>query len=357
MSVLGHVTVRETRGIRRFLYPLSARIDLPESCQTDRLGLVTRDGQPIPVQVSQSDGRSRNSARIDFAVSLAPFESLELELLSDQSRAVFEDALNIAVGKTFRSAQRRFAIAFDNKGMVNEVLYDGIPHLADATVVTRNGEQMAIPGDSDFTSGLLAARVCARGRYADTCRAEASLEITACKSWAMMRHVLFEPRPLDEVMFRLQLAVASPVLTCDFGVGGGTYGKLLAGSAGEIVWRSDFSRRPAVGWSISTGGRTDYAGEVEASAEFRAQRWFHLIDKDKSLAVAITDVAKSCREMTVTLRSDGAALVKFRLGEPDSGPAVFGLCYHFLNDIPAIAAATNPQSILLPPIVEVFPRS
>ena len=35
--------------------------------------------------------------------------------------------------------------------------------------------------------------------------------------------------------------------------------------------------------------------------------------------------------------------------------AEFGVCYHFLNDIPAIAAATNPQSILLPPTVEVLP--
>ena len=182
------------------------------------------------------------------------------------------------------------------------------------------------------------------------------MEVTACKSWAVLRHVLLQPRMADEIVFQLQLAVTSHVLTSDFGVGGGTYGKLLAGNSQEISWRSDFSHPPAVGWSISTGGRTDYAGKVETSDEFLAQRWFHLIDRDKSLAVGITEMAKSCRETVVTLRSDGTALVKFRLGEPDSGPAVFGLCYHFLNDIPAIAAATNPQSILFPPKVEVFPR-
>ena len=41
--------------------------------------------------------------------------------------------------------------------------------------------------------------------------------------------------------------------------------------------------------------------------------------------------------------------------EGASPVAEFGVCYHFLNDVPAIAAATNPQSILLPPTVEVLP--
>ena len=39
----------------------------------------------------------------------------------------------------------------------------------------------------------------------------------------------------------------------------------------------------------------------------------------------------------------------------DHPVAEFGVCYHFLNNMPAIAAATNPQSILLPPTVEVLP--
>jgi len=43
--------------------------------------------------------------------------------------------------------------------------------------------------------------------------------------------------------------------------------------------------------------------------------------------------------------------VEFRIGEASIEPAAFGLCCHFLNDIPALAAATSPQSILLPPVV------
>ena len=47
--------------------------------------------------------------------------------------------------------------------------------------------------------------------------------------------------------------------------------------------------------------------------------------------------------------------IAFTLGDSGDEHAEFGVCYHFLNDAPAIAAATNPQSILLPPTVGVLP--
>ena len=95
-------------------------------------------------------------------------------------------------------------------------------------------------------------------------------------------------------------------------------------------------------------------GEVATAEEFRSQRWFHLIDSDKALAVAIAYVPKECQVMTVRLTHAGNISVAFKLDET-SPAAAFSVCYHFLNDVPAIAAATNPQSILLPPAVEVLP--
>ena len=89
--------------------------------------------------------------------------------------------------------------------------------------------------------------------------------------------------------------------------------------------------------------------------EFPSQRWFHLIDGDKALAVAITQVPASCKHLAVRLTADGLVRVSYELEENQSPAAEFGVCYHFLNGIPAIAAATNPQSILLPPAVVAGP--
>ncbi len=177
-------------------------------------------------------------------------------------------------------------------------------------------------------------------------------QITACKSWATVSHRFNKSKTGDQFAFSLPVATSANVLTCDFGVGGGTFGKLEHGKAEEIVWQTEFEKDTAR-WSLTTAGRTDYVGQVSL-ADFHAQRWFHLIDSDKALAVAITEVPTSCQKMVVSLNTTGDVVITFRLGQPTDA-VEFGVCYHFLNDIPAIAAATNPQSILLPPSVEVLP--
>jgi hypothetical protein len=194
----------------------------------------------------------------------------------------------------------------------------------------------------------------ASGIYdSDMCDYETTSEITACKSWVTVTHKIEQPKPNDEIVFTLPLAITSPTLTCDFGVGGYVFGKLDS-QATEIVWRTEFGDAPYAKWTVATAGRVDYIGESDSAEAFLPQRWFHLIDSDKALAVAITKLPDGCQSMTVRLTIEGDVSITFKLGKTMSGPAEFGVCYHFLNDVPAIAAATNPQSILLPPMVEVL---
>ena len=118
-----------------------------------------------------------------------------------------------------------------------------------------------------------------------------------------------------------------------------------------MVWHTEFLRSGGVRWSIASGGRTDYVGEVQTAEEYMRQRWFHVVDGRKALAVAVTQIPGCCPEMNVTLSATGHVAVAFRIGEAADDSSAFGLCCHFLNEVPAIAAATNPQSILLPPVV------
>ena len=252
----------------------------------------------------------------------------------------------------FKSSQRRFSMEFDTLGKIHEVVYDSEAHLRAPTSFIRNGLPPVLTGTSAFAAGFpLSARVTASGKYPDGCGAKTRLETTACKSWAILTHSLLRPLPGDELVFHLPLTVSSSVVTCDFGAGGGIYGALQATTCPEIVWQSDFLPSGAVYWSIRQGERIDYAGEVKTGDEYLRQRWFHWIDGRKAIAVAITQIPVCCVQMKVTLGANGDLFVAFRIGRPAQAPAAFGLCCHFLNDIPAIAAATNPQSILLPPVV------
>ena len=280
-------------------------------------------------------------------------EKLELKLLTQQPGGPgIDDPLQTEEDKRFRSTQRRFSVEFDRCGTLHEVVYDSVPHLRAPASFIRNGRLAALEGASAFAVGFpLSARVTAAGQYPDGCGAVTRLETTACKSWVMLTHVLSRTQPEDELVFNLPLTVSSSVVTCDFGVGGGIYGSLQPETCPEMVWHSEFLHSGGVRWSIASGGRTDYVGETKTAEEYLRQQWFHQIDGRKALAVAVTQIPGCCREMKVTLSAGGDVAVAFRIGEAAEVSAAFGLCCHFLNDIPAIAAATNPQSILLPPVV------
>lgn len=362
-EVLARIRVKEEHGIRRFLYPLWVQLPLAEGTDPDLLSLTTPDGQLIPTQGTQ---RGKGRYRLDFAVSLSPNQEHYLLLTHGQQPATFDDSMTFdseidveQADYAFGSRQKRFSVMLDMQCNIRAVLYDGKHHLRDATSIRRNSQVMkAGVAVSRTGDNLLTAWLKTRGQYEKEAflrDARTRTELTACKSWATVTHKLHTPKANDEVAFTLPLAVTSPVLTCDFGVGGGTYGKLQHGAAEEVTWHTKFEGDNAR-WSIATSGRTDYEGKTTRDA-FRSQQWFHLIDSDKSLAVAMTDVPSSCQEMRVLLNVTGDVTVTFRLDDvlDNKNGVEFGVCYHFLNDVPAVAAATNPQSILLPPTVEMLP--
>lgn len=368
-DVLARLRVRETHGIRRFLYPLTAEVQLPVSLNyaalgiatrdndvdMDRLCLVTDEGQPVPVQVTHVVGER---FRVDFGVSLAPGAVRECLLMPGLPKIV-DDPLRVSL-KTgealLRSRQQRFDIALLDNMLIGKVVYDGAPHLRDHLSVTRNGHGVDEEANCFYNTApahaTLAAWAGISQRYKDGCACRTETTITACKSWATVVHTLKTSQPNDEIVFTLPFAATAPTLTYDVGLDG-VYGKLEAKNEDAMTWRMEFDGKPHVRWSVATNDRTDYAGSMTAPW-FQGKRWFHLIDGGKSLAVAITQVPKFCKEITVRLGSDGEVRIAFRMRRKVEENAEFGVCYHFLNDVPAIAAATNPQSILLPPMVEVL---
>ncbi len=355
-NALARIHVRETSGIRRFLYPLHVSLPpLPDSVELAAVSLALPDGTPVPCQLTQA---GTDAPRLDFAVFLAPFEQMTLTLSRTGPQAAVDDPLQLEPQTEkvlFVSTQKRLVIAVTGNALLRDVTYDGIDATRDLFTLTRNGctaQAIGFPTQSPANRAHLSAWATARGQYPDRVNAVTNCELTACKSWVNATHTLETPKAGDCVTFTLPLAVHAPTLLCDFGAGGGTYGKLQAASSETITWRTQFSDEGTVKWSIALNGRTDYAGAAQRDA-YHAAQWFHVIDSNKALAVAITHVPASCRALTVTLGANGDVAVDFTLGESTHEPATFGVCWHFLNGVPAVSAATNPQSILLPPLVDV----
>ncbi len=375
-EVLARLRVRETHGIRRFLYPIKVELTISLQIavrQRKQLSLINAEGQPVPyekgpVNLKQVMASVGQLATVHpwffyFPVFLAPFEEAEFRLTLDELVADLDDPLQLYIpdegvvlsstpNSAVRSVQRRVTLSLTPNGQVSEVVYDGIPHLRGQTTTSENDNAQTTDETWDF--GLHAAWTQQKIVSPEVTTVTKRAEITAYKSWVMLTHTIEQPKANDEIVFTLPLAITSPTLTCDFGVGGYVFGKLDS-KATEIVWRTEFGDAPYAKWTIATAGRVDYVGEVGSAEAFLPQRWFHLIDSDKALAVAITKLPAGCQSLTVRLTVEGDVSIAFTLGDAVTGHAEFGVCYHFLNDVPAIAAATNPQSILLPPTVEVLP--
>jgi hypothetical protein len=350
---LARFRVTEPYGIRRFLYPITATVPVEAlglaAGELERCTIVSSSGVPIPTQIEKA------SLTIHAGVSLEPFADEEFSLVEGVAPAPFDDPLRIKIlpDGGLRNDQKRFSISVDAAANIARVIYSGQSHLSAPTAVTRNGETTRGYVTATLGPQPLLSLVTASGQYPDGCLSTTKLELTACKSWATIRHRLQQPMPGDEVRFVLPWPMTADVLTCDFGVGNGIFGKLERGVVDEVVWSTRFGSEPYAHWEIRTAGRLDYAGGIAQREQFASQRYFHVIDKRKSLAVAITQIPDACERLIVQLERGGAVTVSFLLGETVVGPAEFGLCVHFLDAHPAIAAATNPQSILLPPIVDM----
>lgn len=361
-DILARLRVRETHGIRRFLYPLSAVVTvdgLERLTRTETLTLATPEGTPVPLQISHLRSTLASpKLRLDFAVSLGPLSEMELLLRAGGTKAAVSDPLRLSHGPPgeLESVQEKFAITLSDRGDISRVSYEGVPHLRAPSRVTRSGATATmVSGIASPAESPLSAQVDATGRYPDGCPTGVRAAITACKSWATVTHRLENARAQEVVHFDLPFAATFPRLIYDFGVGQGVYGKLQAAGPQEVVWHTVFGDAPYARWSVTADGREDYVGAAATAEEYRCQRWFHLVDGDKALAVAVTHVPPSCTDLIVALTAAGDVRVEFQLDGNRAPVAEFGVCYHFLNDIPPIAAATNPQSILLPPTVEVLP--
>ena len=367
-EILARIRVREIHGIRRFLYPLKVVIELPEGTNTDSLGWSATLDNTVPLQVTPIGGTQH---RLDFALPLAPFEEREFALVADGVSIAVNDPLvltQIDAGG-LRSHQERFKALLTPQGDIGEVIYDEVSHLVQPSStgwpnyhihILYQGHEILEEVKTTTGGGGLSAWTLAKGDYRTGSQAETLTELTACKSWVTQTHTVQQTDSSDLFQFALQLNPTASPLLCDFGVGGGIYGKLQPGPGGSLALTFEFTEGGATKWHLAAtdeqGRRpqVNYRGVV--GAELESQLWFHVLDADKSLAVAITKVPQSCRELAIHLSPDGRVSMTYEL-EDSTGPAEFRICYHFLNDVPAIAAATNPQSILLPPIVEVLPAA
>jgi hypothetical protein len=355
-EALARIQVKETEGIRRFLYPIHLPFLLPSHLERAPLHLTNPAGQTIPAYISKAFGEMR----LEFPVFLAPYETGEYLLIHGSASAPLEDPLTLITRTAggLRSEQQRVAFDLSERASVDQVTYDGVAHLRQPMQIRRLNSSDWILHSSNYAGNPLNGWIEAAGDYSDGSAVRTRTEITACKSWAHHSLRLDHPQEAEILQFICDFNGGDSPLIFDTGLGSGLYGKIGTPST-EIVCHlsADGSDENDV-WEWSIGPinpqtnqrRDDYRG-LCSGTDFRSQRWFHVVGDRRAIAFAITALPDTCHRLTVRLSAEGLVSITAET-QGNDGSLEFGLCAHFLNDIPAIAAATNPQSILLPPSAE-----
>jgi hypothetical protein len=356
MTVFAKLIVAEDDGIRRFLYPLE--VELPFK-KNESLEIAVRDaaGNLLPSEAY----RSRNKVTVHFAVSLGPYERKKLIIFKSEEKAPVPDPIHsdyLDDGTTVHRQERITTTLLANSEL-GSVIYDGVEHLAGPVTFLLNDENSEAEVADRSTRGReLTFQSRVKRFYSVGERlSETVTNLTACKSWINVVHTIEAPIPGSVISMQIPLTPPSddeqPV--CDFGLGNGIYSKI---DGDAVLLEADFyGKKPYCCWQISRLSegiqRIDYQGDAVTIKSLSRSLYFHWTLPHRSLAVVITQLPAACAHIQAQLMRNGTIIISAVLGDMPVNKASLGVLLHFLNDVPAIAAATNPASAAGPPVLAI----
>lgn len=363
--------VKETVGIRRTEYPVTARLPLPKGTVTDLAhAAIVCVGTAVPAQwttVSTWDDGSVQSLDADFNVSLDPEEDRRCELRSGTEIAappMPARGLLTVDARSDRVQIGAVAVATADARLAS-VTYrgEGIGAGANGLVLTDTmGRRLSLAGARDAVLTvvkpgplLVALRYTATVPVDDTYSVpvELLMELPNSKTWLKTTVTVTDRlKRLKDVAIERPYALAALPALWDVGTDSGTYGVFRA--ATDRVTLTQTTTDGSSRWSIATGPVAS-PRVVEASTGTRASvagGWGHLQDAGAAVAFALPRFGREPGVSTVTLTGGGEAT--YRIAPTTLGGALRLTLYeHFVATPVAIGAATNPTAMASPLVVTV----
>ena len=322
-------TVRETAGLRRFGYPITASLEVPQGALRDvaTARLFDAKGKDAAAQFTAMEKWPDGSVRgldVDFTSSLGPMETetYRMELAGGAARpnkgglAVTETADEIIVA----SSAIAHKVRRDGKPLLTSIAHGKTEFIAAAGITTT-----LAPGK---------AEVLKRGPFNVTLRLGAvALEYVSSKSWVKITQQTASPTPLA---VDAHFVLPEPPLLWDFGVGSWLYGCLRRSNETAVL------RQDANGWRVLTG--TGERSSVYATGK-RCEGWGHLADKQHVIAFGMADFSGD-GEPSLLVGADG----RFRASAKRKELTVY---FHAVGQPVQVTAMTSPPSMLAPLVVEI----
>lgn len=364
--------VRETAGIRRTEYPVTARIPLPKGAlRAANQARVLTNGAEVPAQYSSAaawDDGSVQALEIDFNASMNPDEDRRYELQYGE-------------GVTAAPVTARGLSVTDEPGaiVVGNLKFSksGVPLLASAayrgegigsganglTVTDTSGRRHDLSGAQDaklevvkpgpllvvlrYTASLMLDE-------ASSVPVDLLLEMPNSKTWLKTTATVTDrARRLRDIAIERPYAFTTFPVLWDFGTDSGTYGVFR--NAGDLMTLTQTAGAMGpTGWRIESGP-ANQRRLLETSSGARgknASGWGHLQDAGTAVAFAIDQFGRAAGTYTIALAGSGQSTYRF---QPTAATTQHQLTVyeHFVATPVAIGAATNPTAMLTPLSVSI----
>ena len=359
------VHVRESGGIRRNQFPVSARVPFPRGALKDPSAVKLVSNQTdVPAQPSAEvrwpDG-SVQWLSLDFNISIGPNESQTYSLqygngvkseAAARGLTLAEDADAIQIGN----------MRFSRSG---SPLVASVKYREEVIAAGPNGVSVA---DASGTARDIAAaenvrvEILKRGpllamlKYSGAWRLGGSamapfvvtVEMPNSKSWFKVKASVDDPsKSIRSLAIQLPLTFGALPWVWDFGTSRWTYGSIRT-ATDSVIMSDTISANGAAQWTVSSGSKgREVAAETSQPNEPGFAGWGHIQGTKEVMAYAIEGV--KTRVGTYRIAFDGGGQTQFQFVPPAPATAHELAVYaHFVSTPVQIGAATSPAAILSP---------
>ena len=362
--------VEEMTGIRRFFYPVDARVPFPRGTLAEPAHVrLLRDGVELPAQYTASDRWPDGSVQwlaINFNISIGPLERQTYEVeYGEGVRATAEARRGLTVTEDDEGVQvSRMRFGKDAAPLVLSVDYAG-EHIGSGlngfSVRDHDGNTHQVTGaDVAFEivrQGAQFVELRYTGRF--ELGGGGSMPFTILvgmpnsKSWLKASIVVEDPDGrVRDLVFQTPLTVGTLPWVWDFGTDRWTYGSLRSQEeAARMTVVTDSTG--ASTWEIATT-RDGESQVYEVSAERSGvEGWGHVQGAERAVAFAMGDFARAPGAYAMGI--DGAGQLSLRVSRPGVSRHRLTIYQHYVSVPVHIGAATSPMSMLNPPVARCEP--
>ena len=370
------IEVRETAGIRRFGYPIS--LELPKLSIGPANARLRYGSKPVAAQFRQQDGGG--AWWLDFNLSLMPNEARTLTLEYGADVVADPEPRGLELRETpggfeiRNGSHLKWSLGPDLHELLRSVEAGELRYLRP------EGARFSIEGANEVVDGDRATppRILRSGPLAVAIRyefaprtgllseAKSTIDLTfpISKSWVEVDWQIEDARRAVrsarvEIAQNLNSPTDKEPTLVDFGASSLVYLSLTPGTAGRLSAQMAVPQATSVigpSWEVLRGA-TDrlepFVVRPPGNQAGDAEGWAHIMDRDRCLALAISEFGKRGDDSIETTADGNVSLIRRFASDEPSASKRYRFWLHFVGSPPHLTAATSPQAMLSPLSVHV----